>query len=187
MNNKEKDYWSNFYKKYNFLEPSDFAIFINNYFKGKKYNVLDCGCGNGRDSYYLSKNHNVLGIDISNKPKNKNNCTFVLDDFCKYEKKGFDLIYSRFTFHSIENIQQEEFLKNIDKNSYLSIETRSDKLSNIEKVHGETHYRNYTNITYIQNLLKKYNFEILYIDENNGFAKYKHEDPICIRLIAIKK
>ena len=191
MNNNEIVYWNNFYKKdLVTLKPSDYAIFIYNYFNinMKNKNILDCGCGNGRDSYYLSNKYNVLGIDISNKPKYKNkNCKFKLADFCTYNKDNFDIIYSRFTFHSITNEKQEEFIKSIKKNSYLCIETRSDKSYNIIKEHGDTHYRNYTNIDYLRRLLLNNNFEILYIKEDNGFAVYKNEDPVCIRLIAKKK
>jgi tellurite methyltransferase len=149
---------------------------------------MDCGCGNGRDSYYLSNRYKVLGIDISNKPKDKNIfCNFELNDFCKCNKSEYDLIYSRFTFHSITNEQQEEFIKTIENGSYLCIETRSDKSYNINKYYGDDHYRNYTNINYLTELIKRYNFEILYLEENKGFASYKDEDPICIRLIASKK
>lgn len=187
MNETEKEYWNNFYKsQVLILKPSSFALFINNYFKDFSLNILDCGCGNGRDSYYLGKRNNVLGIDISNKPDDNNSCKFILDDFCNYNKKDYNLIYSRFTFHSITNEQQEEFIKSINKGTFLCIETRSDKSKDINKIHGDTHYRNYTNIEYLKQLLNKYNFKNIYIEESNGFAKYKNEDPVCIRLISEK-
>lgn len=187
MNRIEKKYWNTFYKNNSVpLEPSSFALFVHDYFKDTQMNILDCGCGNGRDTYFFSKYHNVLGIDNSNKPK-ETNCKFIVDDFCIFDKSEYDMIYSRFTFHSITNEQQELFLKSIKPNSYLCIETRSDKSYNIEKEYGDNHYRNYTNIDYLKNLLNKYNFEIQFIDENKGFSKYKNEDPICIRVICIKR
>jgi len=187
MNINEQKYWKEIYTKQTIpIQHSEFALFIYNYFKDKIFNVLDCGCGNGRDSYYLSLYNKVHGIDTSNKPEDKENCTFEIADFCNYDKRDYNLIYSRFTFHSITNEQQEEFLNSINNNSYLCIETRSDKSYNINKVYGDTHYRNYTNIDYLKKILNKYNFNIIYIDENNGYAKYKNEDPICIRLISKK-
>lgn len=190
MNDFEKEYWSNFYKtKQLVLKPSAFALFIYDYLQknvNEQFTILDCGCGNGRDSYFLGKTYNVLGIDISYKPNDTDKCKFILDNFCKYNKNKFNIIYSRFTFHSITNEQQEEFLNSINNNSYLCIETRSDKSYNINKVYGDTHYRNYTNIDYLIKLLNKYSFNIIYIEENNGYAKYKDEDPICIRLISKK-
>lgn len=186
INHTEQQYWNTFYKNNSIpLEPSAFALFIHEYFKYKKMNILDCGCGNGRDTYFFSKYYNVLGIDNSNKPK-EYNCKFIVDDFCTFDKSGYDIIYSRFSFHSISNEQQEQFLKSIHKDSYLCIETRIDKFNNIKKEYGDTHYRNYTNVDYLKKILDKYQFEIQFIDENNGFSKYKNEDPICIRLISKK-
>lgn len=188
MNNVEMNYWSNFYKNNNLpLKPSSFAQFINNYFKDLPLNILDCGCGNGRDAYYLGEEtYNVVGIDTANKPNNYKNTTFILGDFCNFNKENFDLIYSRFTFHSITNEQQELFIKSINEGSYLCIETRSDKSKNINKIHGDNHFRNYTNKEYLENLLIQNKFKILYIEEDRGFAKYKDEDPICIRVISKK-
>lgn len=187
MNEAEQKYWSNFYTNNNLLlKPSSFALFIDEYFKGISQNILDCGCGNGRDSYFLGKRNNVLGIDISNKPKDHKNCRFILDDFCDYNKEDFDMIYSRFTFHSITNEQQEKFIKSIKKGTFLCIETRSDKSMDIIKIYGDTHYRNYTNKSYLENMLKNNNFDIIYVDECDGFATYKDEDPICIRIISKK-
>jgi len=186
--NNQIQYWNEFYKKDIIpLQPSKFAIFVDNFFnvKDEKMNIVDCGCGNGRDSYYLSKKHNVLGIDIANKPSDKDS-KFILGDFCNYNKDNFDIIYSRFTFHSITNEKQKEFVTSIKEGSYLCIETRSDKSSNIIKEHGDTHYRNYTNVEYLTDLLYSNNFKILYLKEDKGFAIYKKEDPICIRLIAQK-
>ena len=68
----------------------------------------------------------------------------------------------------------------------LCIETRSDKSKNINKIHGDAHYRNYTNLRYLKDLLNKFKFDILYLEENDNFAKYKNENPICIRLICKK-
>ena len=41
-----------------------------------KIKCLDCGCGNGRDSYYMSKYFNVTGIDTSIVIDNSSNCVF---------------------------------------------------------------------------------------------------------------
>ena len=94
MNGTETEYWAKFYKNYNNKEPSNFAIFINNYFKNKneKLSILDCGCGNGRDSYFLSNNFNVMGIDNSNQPDNKK-CKFLLGNFVTFPKINFDIMY----------------------------------------------------------------------------------------------
>jgi tellurite methyltransferase len=189
MNKTEINYWNNIYKTKNIpKEPSNFCKFITEYklFKNNKLKLLDCGCGNGRDSYYFSKYFNVTGIDSSFKPNNINNCIFKQNDFCSYDKSNYDLIYSRFTFHSITDEQQELFLSSIKKNSFLCIETRSNKSKDIKKVFGDEHYRNYTDYNNLLKKLKLLNFDIIYSEENSGFSIYKNEDPICIRIICKK-
>ena len=101
------------------------------YFKDK--NILDCGCGNGRDSIALSNidavdNCCFLQTDI-------NNVKFYIDDFVTINKSKCDLIYSRFTFHSITNEHHNSFLDTINVNSYLAIESRSKKSENDNVFH----------------------------------------------------
>ena len=50
------------YKNFNELKPSDFALFIVGYFEhfDMPLHILDVGCGNGRDSYFLSSKYNNL-------------------------------------------------------------------------------------------------------------------------------
>ena len=181
-------YWSTFYANFNLQKPSDFAKFVMTFFDEtkKKLSILDAGCGNGRDSYFLSSKFDILGVDLAYKPDNKLNCMFIKDNFVTYDKTKFDIIYSRFTFHSITNDDHELFLDSIKSNTYLCLETRSDIDKDSNRYHGDNHYRNFTNIDYLKNLLNKYNFKILYIKESNNFAIYKNENPICIRVICQK-
>ena len=191
----DKNYWENFYNNANLTqECSEFSKFVIDYFNNnnnnnnnKIINVLDCGCGNGRDSYKLSTKYKVLGIDNNGYiPSNIENVQFINDDFITKEKSNFDLIYSRFTFHSITNEQQVIFLDSIKLNTYLAIETRSDISKNITEYYGKTHFRNYTNKDYLEKLLIKKNFKIYYIKEDINMAIYKNENPVCIRVICKK-
>ena len=183
-------YWDNFYSTNKLLNsPSDFCKFTLNYFKNKtNLKILDAGCGNGRDSFYLSKIHNVIGCDLSLKSlQDTELCKFVKDNFCSIDKSTFDLIYSRFTFHSITNEDHEIFLKSIkNPGTYLCIEARSDKDINCKRVHGDTHYRNLINIDYLKQILKDNNFDILFIKESDNCSIYKGENPICLRVICKK-
>ena len=188
MNNNETEYWKKFYNSGHILENTSFSKFVLTYIQkyNKLFNILDIGCGNGRDSYYLSKYYNVTGIDSSNKPIDKDNCTFILGNMINIDKSDFNLIYSRFSLHSISDECQEELLKSIKSNTILCIETRSIKGLNTYREHGDNHYRNLTDLNKFKNMLEKLNFEILFIEENNNFAKYKNENPICIRIICKK-
>ena len=190
MASDNTEYWNNFYlnnKNHN-INSSNFCIFIMEYFDNKNIKkILDCGCGNGRDSYALGKKYKVDAVDNSGfLPKNSNNVNFFTDDFVFMDKSKYDLIYSRFTFHSISNEQHNSFLDSINANSYLVIETRSKKGEDDDVFYGKTHYRNYTDLNYLTNLLTLKNFEIIYIKEDINMAKYKNENPICIRVICKK-
>jgi len=188
LNNRK--YWENFYLTNNDdnVDCSDFCIFIIDYFKDKNIqNILDCGCGNGRDSIALSNISNVDAVDNCGfLPTNRNNVNFYIDDFVTINKRKYDLIYSRFTFHSITNEQHISFLDTINVNCYLAIETRSKKGENDYVFHGKTHYRNYTDIDYLKSILTLKKFEIIFIMEDINFAKYKNENPNCIRVICKK-
>ena len=185
----DKDYWHKFYKNNKLIKSSDFCIFVMNYFKNNKniIEVLDAGCGNGRDSNHLIQKYKVDGIDNSEFIlENKENFNFISDDFVKIDKSKYDLIYSRFTFHSITNEQHKQFLDTINTNTYLAIEARSIIDKDIDLYYGKTHYRNYIDLQYIKNLLLKNNFDILYIYEGKDIAIYKNENPTCIRIICKK-
>ena len=117
----------------------------------------------------------------------KNNCVFEEGDFCYYNKDEFDLIYSRFTLHSITDDQRLKFLSSIKKSgTYLCIEARSDKDINNFREHGDDHYRNFINFESLTTTLKELKFNILFSKEDNGFAPYKNENPLCVRFILEK-
>jgi len=188
MDLNDKKYWETFYSTNHNIDCSNFCIFVMDYFKDKNIlNILDCGCGNGRDSNGLSNISNVDAVDNCGfLQTNRNNVKFYIDDFVTINKSKYDLIYSRFTFHSITNEQHISFLDTINVNSYLAIETRSKKGENDNVFHGKTHYRNYTDIDYLKTILTLKKFEIIFIMEDIDFAKYKIENPICIRVICKK-
>ncbi len=186
MNSNEIIYWSTFYKKFNETTPSNFAYFIMNFLNtlAEPLHILDIGCGNGRDSYYLASKYNTTGIDISVVHNNTQpNLNFIQGDMVTMDKTPYNVIYSRFTFHSITNEHQEELVKSIAPNTLLCIETRSSKDALEHRVFGDNHYRNLTNMDYLVELLQKYNFTILVLSETKDVAIYKEENPTCIRII----
>ena len=186
MNSNEIMYWSTFYKKFNESTPSNFACFIMKFLNSIDYplRILDVGCGNGRDSYYLSSKYNTTGIDISVVPTSTQpNLQFIQGDMVTIDKTLYNVIYSRFTFHSITNEHQESLVKSIAPNTFLCIETRSSKDVHEYRVFGDNHYRNLTNKDYLIELLQKYNFTILVMSESKDVAIYKEENPTCIRII----
>jgi SAM-dependent methyltransferase len=187
----DKQYWKLFYEtdKNKKLENSDFCNFVMDYFKNNTdvKNILDAGCGDGRDGLFISTKYNVVGVDNNGFGlDNTETFKFFNDDFITIDKSNFDLIYSRFTFHSITNEDHDIFLETIQKNTYLAIEARSIKGIEDNVYYGKEHYRNYIDLIYLRNILVKHNFEIFFIKEDIDMAIYKTENPICIRVICKK-
>jgi tellurite methyltransferase len=187
----DKTYWKTFYENGTFeRQPhSNFCQFVMDFFENKNITtVLDVGCGDGRDSYFISTKYHTTGVENCGVDLTTTSAfNFINADFITIDKRKFDLIYSRFTFHSITNEDHQIFIDTIQPNTYLAIEARSSKGIDNQVFHGKTHYRNYINLEYITKLLLKNNFEILFIKEDIDMAIYKTENPICIRVICKKR
>ncbi len=207
-----KNYWNKYYKlKKTKLNPSNFARFINNFFKKKKLNnLLEIGCGDGRDSFYFSqKLKKIISIDKSREAIKKNtlllkkkkikNLLFFSKDITKIKKlrfNEFDILYARFFLHTI-NLKDEDKLltilkKRLKVNTYICLEFRTikdemfnegEKLSNHERI--TDHYRRFINVKDFRNKVKN-DFKILYCVAKKGFSKYRKENPHLCRIILKK-
>ena len=202
-------YWDEYYKKDAAPSfPSPFAEYVANKLSTKQ-NILEIGCGNGRDSkYFSSKGHHVTGLDKSaeaielckNLYSSDEPIKFfygTITDIAKINKKKFDLIYSRFVIHAMSLNEELEMLKIsyklLKKNGKLFIECRSTNdplsqkgeiLSHTERVFG--HYRRFIILDEFIQRLVKVGFEVVEAIEGIGLAKFGEEDPIVIRVKAIK-
>ncbi len=202
----DKKFWEAFYSnKKGTLNPSPFAIFLmKNY--PVKGNMVELGCGNGRDSLYFAEQHiHVLGIDqCKNIVSELNgigikNAKFKAADFTNLGNLGaFDVVYSRFTLHSVTKAQASATMgwayKSLNAGGRFCIEVRSihdnfcGEGKEVEKDAFVTdHYRRFIRLDEIVNELMEIGFSIDYQIESTGLAKYKNEDPSVIRIIAAKK
>ena len=209
----DKEYWNKYYEKNSKpTTASSFAKFILPQLSENK-NLLELGCGNGRDSIYFSKNGlNVIGVDqvrcevdfLNENYKSENIC-FICDDFTNLENSEhsliketqFDYIYSRFTFHSINKNKEDRTLDWIEtklsKDGLFLLEARSinDPMFKQGKMLSETehftnHYRRFMNLDNIIEKLENRNFGIVFKTEENNLAVYKNDNPYVIRIIAKK-
>ncbi len=108
-----KQVWSEYYQTERDQYPTSFAKFAIDFIPANS-NVIDFGCGNGRDSYFLAeKGHKVQGIDYSVSPKDYNGATFLkIDMKSLFENKcDVDVIYSRFLLHAIMASELNELLE----------------------------------------------------------------------------
>ena len=209
----DKQYWTEYYAKNS--KPNDassFAKFIlPNLIENK--NLIELGCGNARDSIYFAQNKlNVIAIDqvqeeidYLNENHKEDNILFVADDFTNLAKTesedikntDFDYVYSRFTFHSINEEKENRTLDwiedNLTQGGCFLLEARSlnDPMFRQGKTLSETenftnHYRRYMDLNKIIEKLESRNFEIIYKIEDNNLAIHKDDNPYVIRIIAKK-
>lgn len=194
----DNNYWENVYKKKDKvpLNPSAFALFIVNMLveqKALKINsILDLGCGNGRDAYYLSKFGTVVGVDLATKPNDGSNVTFLQQSMDDVEGQ-YDLVYMRFSLHSIpEEVEAKVLDYAMNNCNYIAIEARStsDKLSNgegentVETSYASKHYRRYIDTKNLVKKIKDRGFNIIHVSESDTYARYKDTAPTCVRLVA---
>ena len=202
------NHWDEYYKKDNIPSfPSPFAKYVGNKLSAKQ-TILEIGCGNGRDSkFFASQGHQVIGLDRSGRAielckklysyKSLEFFSGTIADVAKINKKKFDLIYSRFVFHAMSLSEEIEILKTsyrlLNKDGQVFIECRSinDPLSDKGEILSETeridgHYRRFIILEEFKQRLIQAGFKITKTIESNGLAKFEEEDPIVIRISAIK-
>lgn len=206
---RDKQYWNQYYSesRVDLSAPSPFAVAISQYLAPGKH-LLELGCGNGRDSlYFLQKGLRVTAVDVSDRAVNALNkqtmenddALFICDDFVKCQSLfqiQFDYIYSRFTLHAINEMQENELLKNIKSGlscgGMLFVEARTthDELFGKGKQVGRNafiyneHYRRFIVVDEFLQKLRQHGFEILSIEEKNGLSKTNDSDPVLMRCIA---
>ena len=203
-------YWTEYYKNNKGIKktPSPFAEYlVENGIILDSQTLVELGCGNGRDSMFFANNNvNVTAIDQCT------NTTSVLNeldnihsyphDFTNlpplHKELDIDIIYSRFTIHSINEKSEDRTLmwvfNNLNIGGLFCIEARTikdpicrkgeDKGNNIWFYNK--HHRRFLDAEKFRSKLLNIGFEIKFFKEKNGFAKYKNEDPIILRVIAQK-
>ncbi len=204
-----KDYYSNNREN---KQPSLFAQYIvENFIVGDTTKLIELGCGNGRDSiFFREKGLNVLAVDqveeeidfLENRFSEVENLKFKAADFTNLENdQMYDIVYSRFTLHSISSVEQDRVLKwaynQLNQNGLFCIEVRGEKNNLFEKgqrVDGEKnafiyhdHYRRFLEFTTFCQELLAIGFTLEYSKESKGFAPFQDTDEVFIRVIAKKK
>lgn len=207
--NRDTDYWNQYYSSGNdIVNPSLFARKISKVIR-KPCDMLELGCGNGRDSLYFNNlGVNVVAIDASdiiiNKlitNYNRDGLCFICDDFvCSSAifARQYDYCYSRFSLHAINEEQEKTVIKNVynglKKNGQFFIEVRSinDNLfGNGTQVERNSyvfngHYRRFIVKSELEQNLINTGFYITYSEEQRGFAPFNGDNPPIIRIVASK-
>lgn len=190
-------YWENYYKgnKDTNSEPSLFAQWVSRHIE-QESTLFDLGAGNGRDSLYLAQlGHTVHAVDQSTgavEHINKQAADKDLDNIqaqvgnivtCMRGNTA-DVIYSRFSLHSLTEDQERELFQNITpllrEGTTMYAEFRSvedPKYGKGEAVEGESsayiydgHYRRFFTEEHILGLAEEHDLNITYLQCFAGWA-----------------
>jgi len=206
---RDTEYWNHYYSNHMAPEtPSLFAQWVvSDLQKGK--NLLELGCGNGRDSLFFYRNGmNVTAVDASEctiellrKTHKEDNICFICDDFvCSTAifAGQYQYVYSRFSLHAINDEQETEVINNVYRvlkqggKMYIEVRSVQDELYGKGERVGrdsyfyEGHFRRFLRIEELVDKLKNSGFKILYAREDYGFAPYNGTNPPIIRVVASK-
>jgi len=209
MKSNNKIFWNKYYNsKDNNNKPSNFALFINKKYITKNTYLVDVGTGDGRDTFYLRKKaKHIYSIDQSNIAIKKNrlkarrlgvkNVTFKnlsSNHLKKITNKKINFIYARFFIHAINEVNEDIFLKSINKNfeskTIISLEFRTikdvlmkkgKKLSKYERL--TDHYRRFIDTKKFENKLKKLNYRVLYKKQGINLSKSPNDNPHLCRIV----
>ena len=211
---QEKDYWNNFYSRFNIAHPTQFCVMTAIEASERTHPIIEFGCGNGRDSiYFATHGFNVYGCDLSKDAIEKNiakskdvpSVDFLVVDASKSEEveavvksareksNGSNnvTIYTRFFLHSIDEEQHNKFFTALSNvliaGDIMYHEFRSKEDEALDKVHGKEHYRRYIDTPVMLKQLENLGFNVTYDITGRGMAKYKNEDPFVSRIVATKR
>lgn len=186
------------------LTPSPFALAAAELVP-ESSDVLEIGCGNGRDSSFLSKlGHRVVAIDASpaavdlcRREHADTTATFhagVMSDFSADWAKSFDVLYSRFVIHAMTEAEEIALLRDardvLRPGGLLLIECRSindplarqgEVLSPTERIAG--HYRRFIVLEDFRDRLESEGFVVEEVLESDGLARHGDENPVVIRAV----
>lgn len=208
--NRDEEYWNRYYRdEETEATPSLFARDMYYKYMEAGKELIEFGCGNGRDCLWFCENGiKVTGIDASQVAIKKlqqentaDNCIFICDDFVSAEaiyQIQYDYCYSRFTLHAITEEQETQILFKaydmLKEDGYLFVEARSIHDGKygigqcIEKnaYISEGHYRRFIDLEELILKLEKIGFLIIEKEESGQFAPHKNDNAVCIRIVAQK-
>ena len=211
----DKNYWKKIYSKQSEEEkPSLFACFISDTLGIKGKRIVELGCGNGRDAIFFANNNarlveaidqcdNIINLLTLRFQQIKNLGFRCLDFTCLEDianEMKYDIVYSRFTLHSISKEQEKNViqwaLRNLNPKGKFCVEARGQKneIYGIGlPVEGESdafilnnHYRRFLHFDTLCKDLVSTGFNLDFAKEQKGFAPYNGQDETFIRIIASK-
>lgn len=184
------------------MKPSRFALFAADHWLKQATDILEIGCGNGRDAtWFASNGHRVTGLDLSEKAiaaclLQQSAAEFVVGDFSEISiDRRFSVIYSRFTLHSVDDETEAGTLDSVSRHLrpggrfiieartiYDELCGRGERISDREWIH-ENHYRRFLEPVEFISRAAEFGFIPEYILMSSGLAPWGDQDPVVIRVV----
>lgn len=205
---KSIGYWTNYYRDNPHpVDPSAFALEAARHLKVPG-SLIELGCGNGRDAVFLSGkvNGHTLAIDqcaeemaVLNTLYGTRNLGFIGADFSTFSPtEPPQYVYSRWTMHAIDEAAEDRTLdwvaKSLQPGGLFLVEARSirDDLYGKGEVLGghaffTDHYRRFMDPVVFMRKLEDRGLAIEQWKESRGLAVYKQDDPMIVRVVAVKR
>jgi hypothetical protein len=172
-----RDFWREFYASPHTLEPSAFAVWSAEPLRGKR--VLDFGCGNGRDAFYLAKGSTVLRVDRY-APEGDLFVRCTVQEYMKaHPVSDFDAVYCRFFFHAITS---KEMWKVVDWASRNGVAIWSESRS-IMDTPPYGHERRLIDGNHMLAEMLRRGLHVVHYQEGRGLARFGEEDPHIVRVV----
>ena len=205
----DRTYWNEYYAAREAVHyPSPFAEFCQAEYLDPTSSILELGPGSGRDSFYFFEHgHSVIGVDQSDvaiegcrsyadQLGGGSRLKFQVGDFTDPDALGLppiDVVYSRFTLHSIPADAQRRLLDAvpsiIGESGVFLAEARTikDPLYGKGTLVGEhefitDHYRRHLDAQEFLADVVARGFKVEYFIERAGLATFRGEDPVVLRV-----
>ena len=210
---QNNEFWKAFYAKRDLRHtPSPFAQWCLENFLPDTSNILELGCGNGRDSFaFLHHNLPVIALDacdlaIADNIEHQKTLAlavqgdFLTLDFSKLDtltSHSINTIYTRFVLHAIPENLEDTILdyatEKLPAGGRMLHEFRTirdplmqegEALSETERL--TTHYRRFLNPDVIREKLTTRGWKELFFVESNELAVFGNENPVVARIVVEK-
>ncbi len=201
----QSSYWDDFYAQGVNLEPSSFAMWLQTYINLKTFELLDWGCGNGRDGLFLSQfaakvvmfDSSSKAISVINDVIKKESITnsiaqvFDINNSNNYEDfDGGDIVhYARFFLHAIDDSGMSNFFRHLNEiskkmNRSLAVfEYRIEEdQENLYYTYGN-HSRWLRAPSTIVREMSDRGWELKFEDIGKGLAVFGEENPLIARQV----
>lgn len=175
--------------------------------------IVEFGCGNGRDArWFAMKKMQYLGLDLSIAAVQQcrrrfagdcvEHCEFLAEDFAAQDllldRSGcYDLVYSRFTMHSVTDDQEAVAFANafrlLKPGGRFMLEARSTRdprcgvgVRVSHNAYVETHYRRFLELDSTISRFEEAGFDVRIACEELRAAIFLSDKAAVVRIIAIK-